>query len=59
MPLTIKTDNPDSLQTFLDKANAIKTINKENLTYIQSLKGKETITYHKCNLQNKPSPNKT
>lgn len=55
MPLTIKKPNPDSLQTLLGKANAIKTINQENLAHIQSLKGKEFIARHRCNLQNKPS----
>ena len=59
MPLTINTNNPDSLQTLLVKANVIQTTNKENLTYIQSFKGKKTITYHRCNLQNKTSPNNT
>ena len=56
MPLTIDTDNPDTLQILLHKVYAINTINQENLTFIQPRKGKQVITYHQCDLQKNPSP---
>ena len=58
MPLTIDTDNPDSLQTLLCKFNAISTINQENLTYIQSCKGQQVIMHQQCDLQTDLSPAK-
>ena len=58
MPLTIDTDNPDSLQTLLLKTHPICTINQENLTYIQSRKGQQVIIHHQCDLQTDPSPPK-
>lgn len=58
MPLIYNTDNPDSLKILLAKAHAIKTVNQENLDFIQSRKGQKVITSHQCNLQTKPSRNK-
>ena len=55
MPLIYNTDNPDSLKILLAKAHTIKTVNQENLDFIQSRK---VITSHQCNLQTKPSRNK-
>ena len=50
MPLTIDTDNHDSLQILLLKAHAINTINQENLTFIHSRKGQQVVTHHQCDL---------
>ena len=63
MPISYNRNNPDSLEILLQKANAIKVVNNENLTYIQSRKGEQVITQHryecgyghKHNLETNPS----
>ena len=52
-------ENPDPLQILLSKAHAIRTVNEENLAYIQSRKGQQIITKHHYSLQTKmPSTKK-
>lgn len=58
MPPTCNKENPDSLQTLLQKARAIKTVNDEIITQIHARKGKQVIVKHHYTLQTKPSTNK-
>ena len=49
--------SPDSLTTLLKKVNAVKTINQENLAFIQSRKGHDVITKQSFTLKTKCSTN--
>lgn len=51
MSTSVLIDSPDSLQTLLDKANAIKTVNQENLEFIKSRQGHDVIKKYKYSLQ--------
>lgn len=46
-------DRPDTLDTLLDKANAIITVNQESLEFIQSRRGQQVITHCQYSLHMK------
>ena len=58
MPLSYDTENPDSLQTLLQKARAIFIINEENIAHIQARKGQQVTVRRQYTLQTKTPPKK-
>ena len=51
-------DSPDFVQMMLRKANAIYTVNKENIAHIEARKGQKVILKHRFVLQTKSRSNK-